>query len=391
MALRSTASTRLATAIDRIALALLLGLFAFNLYRAATISISPDEALTFDRWVRPPLRDILPQPFDPHNHVLNTLLIKRSVGLFRLSEFSFRLPSVLAGGFYLWAVYRLARRLIGTGWLCLAGIAVTVLNPAILDFLSSARGYGIALAFWMWALDLLVNYLQSDQPTSMRNLNLAGICLGLSAAANVALLWQAAALATAFLLAAAWSGRLRPVVVMERLVIPAMATGFILLAIPLSHGHAGHFTDGAAPWWLWLVPPASLATAAMVGRIDLKALTIASMAIAILIAGYSISRFHVSYYSRWRKEAGAKALVRILRNDSAGRSVEIGSSPEIEPILSFYQARYRLSNWAPLRHRPVDGDFDYYVLNEQDTGLVAERRLDVLYRDPGLILARRVP
>src|SRR5690348_15294868 len=72
--------------ISRAAVILLVALFAVNVYRAATQSITADEAVTFVRWVRPPLRDLIPQPYDPNNHVLNSVLVKRSVGLFRLSE-----------------------------------------------------------------------------------------------------------------------------------------------------------------------------------------------------------------------------------------------------------------------------------------------------------------
>src|ERR1035438_9256220 len=45
-----------------------------------------------------------------NSDVLYTLLEKRSVGLFRVSEFSIRLPALLAGGWYLWASWRLCRR-----------------------------------------------------------------------------------------------------------------------------------------------------------------------------------------------------------------------------------------------------------------------------------------
>ena len=161
--------------INKVALALLLAVFALNVYRAATQSITVPEAVAFDRWIRPPLRDILPQPYDPANHILNTLLVKRTVALFRLSEFSFRLPSLLGGALYLWAVYRLARRLLGTGPLFLAGLALMSLAPP-----------SLALALFTWAIVFLVG--QALSPANPRNLNLAAICLGLSAASDLAFL-----------------------------------------------------------------------------------------------------------------------------------------------------------------------------------------------------------
>ncbi len=361
--------------ISRVGRVLLLALFAVNVYRAATQSITRDEAVTFDRWVRPPLRDVLPQPYDPNNHVLNTLLIKRTVGLFRLSEFSFRLPSLLGGALYLWAVYRLSRRLLGTGPLFLAGVALLSLHPLILDYLSAARGYGMALAFWMWALELTLEG---------RNLNLAGVCLGLSPAANLAFLWPAAALGIAFVAA-----RRASMAVVERFAIPAVVTGFILLVIPLSHAQPANLTDGAAGRSLYLVPPATLAALALVRKVNWKPVSMGALGIAALLAGYYLSQFRIGFYGQWPQDAGARSLVGILRRDAAGRPVEIGASRELEPILSFYQARYRLANWKPLRRQPVTGEFDYYVLTANDSGLAVERRLEVLYRDSGLLLARK--
>lgn len=317
--------SRFTGSINRVSCALLLAIFALNVYRAATQSITVPEAVTFDRWVRPPLRDILPQPYDPDNQVLNTLLIKRSVALFRLSEFSFRLPSVLGGGLYLWAAYRLSRRLLGAGPLFVAAVALMVLNPLIL-----------ALAFFTWAFELLL----------AGNLNLAGICLGLSAAADLAFLWPAVALGTAFLLFTLATEPSRWIPVTERFLIPAVAAGFVFLAIPLSHAQAGSLMRTES-LQRWLVP-----------------------------------------YSHWPQDTHARALVQALRRDAAGRHVEIGASPELEPILGFYRARYRLANWEPMRQKPLTGNFDYYVLDRHDEALVSERHLQVIYRDSGLVLAR---
>lgn len=88
------------------------------------------------------------------------------------------------------------------------------------------------------------------------------------------------------------------------------------------------------------------------------------------------------------EHAGVKSLVQVLRRDADGRHVRIGVSPLLEPILSFYRARYRLANWEPMRQLPLTGVFDYYVLDAGDAGLVSERHLQVLYREGGLLLAR---
>ena len=346
--------------IDLVACALLLAVFAVNLYRDATQSISTAEAVAFDRWVRPPLRDVLPQPYDPHNRVLKTLLVKRSVALFRLSEFSFRLPELLGGGLCLWAVYRLSRRFLGTGALLLGGIALLALNPP-----------GLALGLFLWAIELML----------AENLNLAGICLGLSAAADLAFLFPAAALGIAFLTIRLAGEPSRWVSLAERFVIPAVTTGFIFLAIPLSHAQPGSLTGIAKLLPLWLVPSASVALLALIRKIESQPVKAAALAIACVIAAFY-------QYHAWPRDTGARALVQALRRDAAGRHVEIGASRDLEPILSFYRARYRLANWEPMRHKPLDGHFDYYMLNGHDAALVSERHLQVIYRGSGFVLAR---
>jgi 4-amino-4-deoxy-L-arabinose transferase-like glycosyltransferase len=235
----STASTKTARGF-------LWALFAVNVYRAATQSITADEAFTFNRFVRPPLKEML-KVYDANNHVLNTLLAKTFLKVLRLSEFTLRLPSVLCGGLYFWAVYRLARRAFGTGALLLAAVAALALNPLVLDHLSAARGYGMALAFWMWALVLLMEYLQ-DAPEG--KLNLAGLCLGLSVASNLSFLVPSAALAFTFfivqVLSPAGFRSARTSAFADRFLATGAVTACLLLALPLSHAARENFYYGAA-------------------------------------------------------------------------------------------------------------------------------------------------
>lgn len=329
------------TASSRIALALLCGLFAVNVYRAATQSITTAEALEFDRRIRPPLRDILPH-FDLGNHLLLTILIKRSVGLLRLSEFSMRLPSLLCGALYLWAVYRISWRTFGTSPLFVAAVALLSLNPLVLDALSSARAGGMALAFWMCSLLWMIDYFQSLR---LRNLNLAGLCLGFSAATDPGFAVPAAGLTILFLIAAAVKRQLSWTVFTERLFATAAATAFVLLAIPLSHVESVNLDLGA-----------------------------------------SVSVAHNLF--EWPVDSRAKSLVEVLRRDAQGRHIRIVASPALAPVLAFYQARYRVANWEPIRQLPLNENFDYYVVCPQDAAILSERHLKVLYNNGKLLLAR---
>jgi hypothetical protein len=225
----------------------LAALLAVNLYRAMTQSVTPGEAWNYDRFIGPTWRESLAH-FDVNNHVLNTLLVRISTSYFHLTELSLRLPSLLAGVFYLWVVMRLARRWFGDGLPFLAVVGLLTLNPLVVDALSEARGYGSALACWMWALELL---LESAESFSAQKLKLAAMCLGLSVAATLAFAAPAVALLVVFL---TWSnsGAGSPSgVVCGRaptarvLVLIFCLTAFVLLAVPLNRAEWNTLAVGA--------------------------------------------------------------------------------------------------------------------------------------------------
>ena len=84
---------------------------------------------------------------------------------------------------------------------------------------------------------------------------------------------------------------------------------------------------------------------------------------------------------------GGRGLAKALRADAGQRGVRVGVSEAADPILRYYRWRYRQANWGEIQ--PVgSGSFDYYVLTAQDASLVEKRGLRVLYRDPGLVLAK---
>jgi hypothetical protein len=127
----------------------------------------------------------------------------------------------------------MARRWFGDGPAFLAVVGLLTLNPIVVDALSEARGYGMALASWMLALELI---LESVQSFSLQKLNLAAICLGLSVAAALPFAAPAVALLAVFLL---WSkttgGAGASACQFVNLALIFFLTAFVLLAIPLNH------------------------------------------------------------------------------------------------------------------------------------------------------------
>ena len=271
----------------------LAGLLAVNLYRAMTQSVSPGEAWNYDRFIAPTWVEALAS-FDVNNHVLNTLLIRISTARFHLTELSLRLPSLLAGVFYLWVVFRMARRWFGDGLAFLAVIGLLTLNPLVVDALSEARGYGMALTCWMWALELI---LESVQSFSASKLNLSAMCLGLSVAASLAFAAPAIALLVVFLV---WSKSSRGAGAAAcqpgALAFIVFLTAFALLAIPLNHAQWKTLGVGATS----LRQTINEITALSLGT-SLEVIgAIARVALALLaVAGVAAAFRH------WRRQDGA--------------------------------------------------------------------------------------
>ncbi len=223
------------------ALLLLTAVFGMNIYRATTQSITTDEAFTYERFVSKPFAGLL-EPFDANNHVLNSLLARLSITMFGLSEWSLRLPSVMGGAIYLLAAYRLCFLLFGdTIWGFLATALLTT-DPFLLDHLSAARGYGLALGLLFFAAYAMIRIASGIQHPQYA----AGVCLGLAIAANLTSLFPAAAFIIALIAMSAAQGRLKMTSFWRELFLPAALISLIFLVLPLSSAQRNNFYFGAA-------------------------------------------------------------------------------------------------------------------------------------------------
>ena len=438
---------RTSTTLTRLALGALAVLFAWNVYRAVTQSVTPGEAWNYDQYIGPGWHESLAR-FGNNNHFLNTLLVKTSTARIHLTEFSMRLPSLLFGVLYLWAIYRLARRWFGRGAMFLAVVGLLALNPLVVDAMSEARGYGMGLAAWMWALSILA---EGSTPA------FAGVLLGMSVAASLAFVTPVVAL---LLAAAAYRrGGLG--------YVPQVAglTAFVLLAVPLNHAEMTVVTQGATSLRQTLnslaagsfsTGNAAVATAARIGAGLLAALGLGVgllgrrraaaivylcggsflLSLVLMLAAHRwahaalpeggaiflvpmITLFVAGLVTQWGREwaqivfvvfgalcvahyadhlqlpylaagrlSGGKQLAEALRTDAGNRSVRIGVSEDAEGIVRYYKWRYRQANWEAIERPSPAARFDYYVLTAADVGLVEQEGLHVVYRDAGLVLAR---
>lgn len=245
------------------AIALLGLLFAINIYRASTQSVTHDEALTYELFVGQPW-SIVFNSFDANHHVLHTIVCKVFVDLFGVSAFTLRLASLLSGLLYFWVVFRICERLLGSSWYLLLGVALLSLNPYLLDFLSAARGYGMAVALFLLALWEMLCWMA--EPKNLHVLK-AGVALGLSVAANLVLVPPSIGLALVFLIAVVnQRTAFQPTVTISkkgkkkkeepnpyptagqallRFFVPFVATGWLILMYPLSNAVSEQFYVGA--------------------------------------------------------------------------------------------------------------------------------------------------
>src|SRR6185436_13209179 len=117
-------------------------------------SITIDEADTFLMYVEP--------PFPTHwsgsanNQLLNSLLMRLCTSVFGAWHLSVRAPALLGAAIYIWAAYALARAIARQTPLAWPLLVCLVCNPFIMDYLVAARGYSLALGFWMAAIAIVV-------------------------------------------------------------------------------------------------------------------------------------------------------------------------------------------------------------------------------------------
>jgi hypothetical protein len=203
MARLSTVSTR--TVLE---LGVCVAGLSWCVWRAAVAPISSPEAALYNHLVRVPALDAVVQQ-DGWSGIVYAVAARRAVNLLKLSEFTLRLPSILAAMLYLWLVYRLSQK-------HLLALALAI-YPIATGVFVSAGGGGLASALCLGAL-------------STANWSLAGWELGLALATAPAWWWMPAGVAV-FRLGSSreclrWA---------QQVAIPAMAAPFIILLIPLVH------------------------------------------------------------------------------------------------------------------------------------------------------------
>ncbi len=157
--------------IQKIAfLTLGIALSVIVIYRAATLSFTHDESGSYLFFHNNTIWELFTDKevwYSANNHIINTILYQISIGLFGHSDFTMRLPNVLAfiSGYTLCYVFMF--RYFTSVWGRIAIVAILFANPYVIDFYSLCRGYGLGMFFSFAALVFIYKYLQNEKSTQL--------------------------------------------------------------------------------------------------------------------------------------------------------------------------------------------------------------------------------
>jgi uncharacterized membrane protein len=148
--------------IDCIVILISALLLIYTGIRAAKLSFTFDESLSYNRFVSLRFIDIISyKVVSSNNHMINSLFLKFISIIFGKNEFLLRLPSLISHLIYLIFSFKIIRN-VSSPYVALAGFLLLNLNPFFLDYFSLARGYAMAVSFTVLSIYFLFNYLENN-------------------------------------------------------------------------------------------------------------------------------------------------------------------------------------------------------------------------------------
>lgn len=151
------------TSFRTLAWLLFLPLLTYLLLRAWYVEPLHDEAATFFHYIETGEIWGPGSLLDANNHLLNSYLGRGIYLLFGESMFLFRLPNVLAFVLFFWAAFVIARKHTQLLQKMLVLTALVTVHY-IFDYFGFTRGYGLAIAFFLWAFIYLDKWNKEQRP-----------------------------------------------------------------------------------------------------------------------------------------------------------------------------------------------------------------------------------
>lgn len=110
-----------------------------------------DEAFTYTYFASRPLSVIVSDYSYPNNHMLHTILVKISTGIFGVGAWQLRLPALLAGIAVMPLFYLFARAMFNR-YIALMGLALLAGSGGLIEYSALGRGYSLSWVFFLCAL-----------------------------------------------------------------------------------------------------------------------------------------------------------------------------------------------------------------------------------------------
>ena len=227
----------------------LLGLAALCIVitRACLQSITIDEAGSFLQYAWHPG----PSHWWPvsDNHVLNSILMRLTAALFGVSNLSARLPAIVGAVIYIGSALYLCLRLTNQRLLELLLFTCLVFNPLILDYLVAARGYSLAIGFFLAAVAVIATAMitTGNEAKLIRQCVAVSALLALSCSANFSFAIANGTMLTIFSLWAVRQklGSAQRVRLAVASYAPGLLIGFILCGSVLTSWPSGELYFGS--------------------------------------------------------------------------------------------------------------------------------------------------
>ncbi len=402
-------------------------LFLTSVYRAATYPFTHDEALTYAGFTWQPVWKLT-----TNLHPLMTWTMQVVSALFGNGPFVLRLPTLFAHALYLSVTILVLQRFESRA-VHVAGFVLLAMNPFVLDFFFVARGYGLALAFELLAVLLLLRgrpYLAvaSAALATLALIILLNFFLPVLAIAA----WQKRdkrrevmlllGIAGAFVLSVAlhgihlrilgaffWGGRSflfdsLPTLVASLLygvpfppmpIVWAIVIGFVWIVFKrrdvvlclLAAAIALPLTQ----FWLLGTPLPIERAALFYVPLYVLALLAATPRAAIVVAAIVLAHFAATFDPRtcleWPYEKHNVEVLERIDADRHGCNVRMGNMWMVEPSMNFYRVTRGYTWLAPLTRASVRGDEDYvYTRAFEVRGL--RGKVLAVYPDTNTILVR---
>ncbi|HTF06373.1 MAG TPA: hypothetical protein VK826_20215 [Bacteroidia bacterium] len=151
-------------------------LFVYIVLRAAMVSFTHDEAVSFSQYAIRSWEKIF-KDTNANNHLVNSIWMRVCVDWFGANDFLFRLPNVIAGGCYILFSGLLVYRLNMAAHFKVAAFLLINGHTLALEFFSLARGYGLSLGFIMITLYFVFRLFETRKILLYSFLSTVTICL----------------------------------------------------------------------------------------------------------------------------------------------------------------------------------------------------------------------